>query len=554
MTAARTTFDWRWPTRAELRWAGIAAAVVMALTCVPYLVGLLIRPDGWYYSGLLANPDEHNVYLAYMRQAHDGAWFILDPFTSEDQLGRVINLFFLLLGRLARVAHLPLAIAYHLARLVAGWLLLVSIYCLGAQLLPTVGGRRIALLLAALASGFGWAYRATPGAPHPIDYGPGLVMPEAITFLSLLLSPLFSLSVFLMIVTLAFGAYAMARGSARAAVPAGLAALFLGNIHSYDLVPVGATLGAYGIYLLARRRLTARGVLLAATIAIIAAPSVLYQLWLLRAGELTLVVKMAGEPVSSPPPLFMALGFGLPLALAAAGLARAFRRDGSDVARLLAIWLVLGFALLYLPSPFQRKLAQGLYVPICLLAALGLSPLWSARDKRGRAAAAVLLIALVLPSNLMFVARGIRDLRTNNAAYLTNGMPPLYLRPDQHEALMQLDRSASMEDLLLCNSFLGSYAPSVAGVRVYLGHWDETLDFAEKQRHLATFLRADTPEEAREDFCRRNRVTHVLRDRSEYDDVYLSPQRRPGYDPDGSAWLSRVQEEGRVTLYRVEEG
>jgi len=208
---------------------------------------------------------------------------------------------------------------------------------------------------------------------------------------------------------------------------------------------------------------------------------------------------------------------------------------------------------LYLPSPFQRKLAQGLHVPICLLAAFGLSAIWKIPNRRG-AAAAALLIAVVLPSNLMFVARGIRDLRTNNAAYLTNGMPPLYLRPDQHEVLMQLDRRASMEDLLLCNSFLGSYAPSVAGVRVYLGHWDETLDFGEKQQQFATFLRADTPDEAREDLCRRNRVTHVLRDRSEYDDVYLSPQRRPGYDPDGSAWLSRVQEKGRVTLYRVEEG
>ena len=56
-----------WPTRPELRWVAVFALVVMALTCLPYLYGLLIRPPGAYYSGLLTNPDEHNVYLAYMK-------------------------------------------------------------------------------------------------------------------------------------------------------------------------------------------------------------------------------------------------------------------------------------------------------------------------------------------------------------------------------------------------------------------------------------------------------------------------------------------------------
>ena len=180
-----------WPDAAQLRWAGTFALVVMLLTFLPYLYGLLIRPPGAYYSGLLTNPDEHNVYLAYMKQASDGHAFLIDPFTSEPQAGRVVNVFFLALGAFSRVTHLGLPVTYHLARLLSGWLLLMALYCLGAQVLSSIFARRLALFFAAFASGLGWLFQPGAGRPHPIDYGPGLIMPEAITSLSLLLNPLF---------------------------------------------------------------------------------------------------------------------------------------------------------------------------------------------------------------------------------------------------------------------------------------------------------------------------------------------------------------------------
>ncbi len=126
MTGEQPTSAFRFPAAAELRWPALVAAALMVLTCLPYLYGLLIRPDGWYYSGLLTNPDEHNVYLAYMKQAADGRLFLIDAFTSEFQSGRVVNAFFLALGTFARATHLPLPIVYHLARVISSWLLLMA--------------------------------------------------------------------------------------------------------------------------------------------------------------------------------------------------------------------------------------------------------------------------------------------------------------------------------------------------------------------------------------------------------------------------------------------
>jgi len=537
----------------------------MLLTCIPYLYGLAIRPSGHYYSGLLTNPDEHNVYLAYMRQARDGDLFFIDPFTSEAQLGRTVNVFFLSLGMFSRLTRLSLPVTYHLARVVSGWLLLMAIYCLAAQVLATIRGRRLALALAGLASGLGWLYPAAAGRPHPIDYGPGLIMPEAITFLSLLLNPLFSFSAFLMVATLGLTAHALTRDSLRSAVLAGLAALVLGNIHTYDLIPLVAVLALFLILLLASRRLTVRAMALALLIAVLAAPSVIYQLWLLRAGDVTLIVKSRETPVVSPEPLFLALGLGLPLALAVVAAALHSWRGATDGARLVALWLVLGFALVYLPVPFQRKLAEGLHIPVCILAALALEPLWlSERRRRNAAWLAPALVLLTIPSNLLFVSRALGDLRSNNLAYLGNFMPPLCLNPDQRAALRWLDGRAARSDLLLCSSFLGSYAPSLSGTRVYVGHWAETLNYRKKQGTLSSFLRADTPDESRKAFCRQEGITYVLRDRSvaafvqglalEYDQAYYLPstgEAGAGFDPDSSDWLASVHQAGRVSLYRV---
>lgn len=551
MSAPEPKKTFHWPTSAELRWAAGFAAIVMTLTCLPYVYGLLIRPDEAYYSGLLTNPDEHNVYLAYMKQVKDGSFFLIDPFTSEPQTGRVINIFFLALGLVSRVTGLALPIVYHGARLLSGWLLLLAIYCLAAQVTETIWARRLALWLAAFASGFGWLFHTVGGRPHPIDYGPGLVMPEAITFLSLLLNPLFCFSVFLMVTAIGLGAHALTEGSLRSAIFAGVAALILGNIHTYDVIPVAVTLVIYFIYLLSARRAGAKAVGLALLIVVIALPSLLYQLWLIKSGEVTLAVKTVETPVFSPAPLWLALGLGLPLLLALLG-ALTLRRKYQG-ARLLAIWLIFGFALVYAPVPFQRKLAQGLQVPAVLLAAAALA--WITHKKPGlRGLVGFALVALTLPSNLLFVHRAMRDLQTNNTAYLGNLMPPLYLRSDQYHALLWLEENAGPRDVLLCNSFLGSYAPSLAGTRVYLGHWAETLHFRDKLADYSRFLQADTPDNSRESFARKQGITYVLRDRSIYDEVfYLAPsgEKRPSFNPDDSDWLTPVYLDKSVDLYRV---
>jgi len=535
----------------ELRWPALFALLFMLATCLPYLFALFIKQPGWYYSGFLTNPDDHNVYLSYMRQARDGCVFFADQFTTEPQPARVINLLWLALGLFARVTHLSLPIVYHLARLASGWLLLMAVYWLAAQATSSIIARRLALILTATASGFGWLLHVQGGQPHPIDYGPGLVMPEAITLLALLLNPLFAFSMFLMILTFGLAAHAFSTGSVRSAALAGLTALILGNIHSYDLIPVAVIIAVYVLVQVITRRARPTALLLAALIAAIAAPALIYQYWLRTIGDMTIIVKLVGPPAESPPMRWFALGLGLPLIVAIISTVRGAAK-ASDALRLLIIWFVVGFALVFVPVPFNRKLAEGLHIPICILAALAIEPLLLSAPRRALVAAAA-LVAICFPSNALYLRRAVSDLISNNQAYIGNLMPPLYLRPDQYGALRSLSGQASRSDVLLANTFLSNYAPSIAGCRVYLGHWSETLDYTKKIKQLSDFFAAGTPDSRREAFCREHGIAYVLSDRSVYDDVFLPPsaQAEGAFDPDRSPWLSKTYEQGDVAVYGV---
>src|SRR5689334_19984020 len=118
----------------ERRWAWGWALVVMGAAGLPYLFLLLITPHGRVFWGFVNNPDDHCVYLAWMRQAEMGRFFLSNLFTGDPQPGRTINLFFWLLGNFARLTHLPLAVVDHLARTGFGALLLVLVYHLAAFL------------------------------------------------------------------------------------------------------------------------------------------------------------------------------------------------------------------------------------------------------------------------------------------------------------------------------------------------------------------------------------------------------------------------------------
>ncbi|HEU4752781.1 MAG TPA: hypothetical protein VFU47_06700, partial [Armatimonadota bacterium] len=145
-------------SRRELRYAVGWGAAVMALTCLPYFLVWFFLPRDGVFPLILFNSDDHGVYQAWMRQAHDGHLLFRNLFTTEPQRGVYFHVYFLLLGWLARLPGIDLALAEHVGRVLFGLAALVLVYRLAALFTPEVGARRAIFWVTALSAGFGWLF------------------------------------------------------------------------------------------------------------------------------------------------------------------------------------------------------------------------------------------------------------------------------------------------------------------------------------------------------------------------------------------------------------
>jgi hypothetical protein len=514
-------------TAAERRWARGWALAVMALASLPYLLLWAITPPGRVFWGFVNNPDDHCVYLSWMRQAEQGHFFLQNLFTGDPHPGRQINFFFWLLGLLGRITHLPLALIYHLARFGFGALLLVLAYDLAAFLTDDRASRRAAFGFTALSSGLGWLFWPPADAPYPFVYPIDTWQPEAVTFLSLYANALFCAAMAAMVGLFLCLLHAQRTGKRGYVIGAGLLGFLLGNFHSYDVIGVAAV---WAVYLLATglaaRRVPVPELRQAALAGLIGLPSVLYQYYLLHADPV--FQARAAVPTPSPAPQYYLLGYGLLVPLAAVGGWRLLRSDGGQrpAAFFPIVWTVVGLAVAYLPTAFQRKLAEGLHLPVALLAALG--AVWLGARLAGRTKQAwmlpALLLLLTIPSNVRFVARD-----WNHAINLNRGSTGLHLVfwPKQElEAMRRLHDWVPAPALIQAVPWPSCLIPAMSGRRVWAGHWGETPDFGHKAGAVLHFFDPNTSSDWRRQFLATTGITHIFLGEGDFDGVDRSEAAR----------------------------
>ncbi len=527
------------------------AAAVMALTLLPYLAALQLAQPGDVFSGFIWGVDDGNVYLSWIRQASEGHILLANQYTTDPQNPHFFNLFLLFAGLLCRITGLAPIYIFHSLRVLGGVFMLASFYWLVSLLTADRWIRWAALGLAALGSGLGWVVvlfdeaGITPGI-HPVDAGVNWqVQPEAVTFLSALLNPLFITSMGLICLTLGHALIALEQKRLRSAVGAGVLLLILGNIHSYDVFTIHATLGVWIIYgLLTRRYSFGQAALAYAVIFFISAPAPLWSYWAANQDPSYLVKAMT--PTPSAGFVNYLVGYGLLVVFAIVGATRALTptrsptgrgkngipRSGSGLPkesrgtgflacgpeplspgllRFAILWAVANSVMLALPVSFQRKLVEGLHMPIAILAGVGV--VYLARLITNRAAAAgklqsvkermaltvVAAIVICLPSNALLVSQCMENVRTNNELLLHVLAPPIYLSADYANVASWLGDHTTEQDVVLSSSLFGNHIPAAASCKVYAGHWAETLYFSRKLGKVAEFFSPGTEVERRLD-------------------------------------------------------
>ena len=496
----------------EKRHLTVLIGIFLLLSTLPYFWALAITPPGFVYSGLLFSPDDQNVHLMWARQAAGGQILVHDLFTTEHlssgEKPLFNNLLTSLIGALSWLPGISLIVAYHVVRLAAGALGLWFFYQLAAQVVEDKRIRILATTLAAFSSGGGWLRDVLPFLSQRIwmdrpDNAGFPMMPEGFAFPSLLIFPLNAAS--LALLALIYSCVLRAQASDKRALSVGfIAAFLLSNIHTYDALPLGATLLAWAAFCSSKNRSKALAPLI---IACGALPPLLYQFYVFnRSSEF----QLKAVTVTAPPPLLDVLLSYAPLLLPA--LYGAWQLRQHQAARLLMLWAVVTFVSIYAPVSFGRKMIEGVHLPLCFFAAIAVIELVKNRPTPLQRFATIGCTALLCLSSLQFLGWCLADAPKSIVPY-RGAMPPLYLSEGDAAALQFSNEQYAKDKkaaAVLSLNFTGNYLPRETGYHAYVAHWAETLNFGKKLAEANAFYSGNmAPDEAFK-WLRQNHIRYVF--------------------------------------------
>ena len=524
------------PRARRFRFALIFATAIAAVSLLPYLLAYLWAPAGHHFAGFFFIADDATTYLAKMRQGADGSWLWNDPYTSEPHGGVFLFGFYLLFGHLAALLHLPLIASYHLARITGAIALVLAVERLCRRLLPPQQ-RSLGLVLVVLGSGAGFLAQA---AGNPAILGSrvealDLHLPELSGWYSILAIPHFAWATALIVIAL-LGLLKITEAPGwRPLALTSLSLIALTAIHP-QMIPVLALIWvAYrALLLLWRQRPSWRALAAEAAAFATTLPLLAYNAWILFRDP-TIAEWARQWRHQAPGPVSLALSLGLPLLAAIVGMTIAWRRRDQGLA-LLLVWPPLVAVLLYLPNVanIQRRLLDALFVPIGILAAVGLGSLTGRlRRARARRIQAVLMTVCCMSSAIV-LAIALR--------FASGAFAEAYINDDAWQAMQWLSAHHQAGDRALSAPAAGQLLPAWAGIPVYVGHYSETLDYFQKIRNVSAILSPDEPDGALQNFLGTNRLTLL----------YWGPdEAATGFHPDDHGYLHPVYRHGAVAIYRV---
>jgi len=542
----------RWKDAGEWRWVAIASIVALGLSSLPYAVGWLVSTPDLTFGGAVVDIADFNSYLAKMRQGARGEWRYRLPFTPEAHDGIPLPTFYVALGYVAQWTGLPIVTLYHLARLVSGLLMLSSIYAFISLFFRRRVLRRISFLLAVFGSGLGWMVLLLdppqPGVIWPIDFW----LIDVYPFFALLTFPHFCAATAAMLGVFGGVLSYLRTPRTRLILLIAICSVGLAIIHPHAVVVVGSVLLVHGGLLWWKRKVfPGQAALPFGTAAVLPLPIVIYTQLAMDLDPIFRSFRQQNDLQLSPPPGHYLLGYGLVLLLAIAGLCRATRRANE---RLLfpGAWLIAVAALVYSPAPMQRRMVEGLFIGLSVVASAGMTMWLLPAIRRSRLAnfakrafhypprrlrrfALNIMIALAVLSNVYLVA----------AFSLTAARrdPALFHSRAENEALAWLAANTRSDEILLAGPTAGSRIPARTGNRVFLGHVSETLYFGEKLRLASEFFSGEMPDEA---------AAQLLGDYG-IGFVYWGPEETAlgHYDPAAKPFLIQRYESGDVVLFEV---
>jgi hypothetical protein len=497
----------------------IVITITILLTVLPYLIASAAAGEKAVFEGFLLNPIDGNSYLAKMQLGWEGQWKFTLPYNPDPGGGAYLFLFYIFLGHISRLFNLSNLLIFHLARVVGTVFLIITLYVFAERVFSEnqTWARRVFIWIC-LGAGMGWVL-----FPFGIVTS-DLWVPEAYVFLSSYVNPHFPLGVALLIWIFLWSE----RAELRFKFFMLLAGLALGIVF-----PFGVVVGAAVLVVLAGWQwLETKRIAWHNPLALILGGGlfVAYQFWVSTTDPI-LAGWNAQNLTPSPPLWDLVISFS-PAILFSILAFRHFRSWKFNYFQKLAVcWFIASLILILFPFSLQRRFLMGFYIPVIILAGIGIPLLTNSLKTQRRLYLAATLLSI--PSILVVLALGAFGIATIDQRF--------YISNDEQKALTWVGQSTTQNAIFLASPDIGNIIPAQTGRRVLYGHPFETIN-AEAQKQQVIDLYRNTYSAA--DSIKLLKELNVSY-------VFYGPRERILGRPDFINHLQSVFQDQDVTIYAV---
>ena len=530
-------------TSKERRWVIFFSIFVIIITTVPYLIGYFRQGSNWQYTGFVFGVEDGNSYIAKMLSGSFGAWLFKTPYTAYPQAGFLAFLPYILLGKLTSAPgqHEQLVALFQIFRWISIILFVLASYDFATLFIKEIRHRQLAVAIICLGGGLGWlvvlGLRALWKDGLPLEF----YSPESFGFLSLYGVPHLAAARALLLWGLCkYLAPEEGKQDTRQGILGGIFWLALGLMQPLTVAIGWIILTAHlcfsGVLQLIRkqRRLEAewfewkRFFRKAVIMGIISSPLVIYNI----IGFLTdpyLKGWAQQNIITSPPPLDYLLAYGFMIPFALAGISKALQQN-RWTAYLLTAWLILLPMLAYAPTNLQRRLPEGMWVVIVILAVIFLA---NRSEKSQRWLKAIYSFSFL--TTFLLIAGGL-------FAVWQPGNP-LYRPVGEVEMFKFLSKQASTGQIVLASFDTSNALPAWAPLRTIVGHGPESIHLKEILPQVQQFYSNSSSDQTREQLLEKFGITYLLWGPSE--------QKLGRWNPEGVSYLNKIYQENGFSIFEV---
>ncbi|MFH1207663.1 MAG: hypothetical protein V1668_03595 [Patescibacteria group bacterium] len=536
---------WRSITKKEWRLVLVLAGVMVAVTAIPYLYGYFTAPSGKVFTGIhYLTPGDTNVMLSNIEQVKQGQNIFINPYTSEPQRRIYLNPFWLGVGWMAKIFHLPNLLAFHAARSLLILIFAGVMYLFLAYIFSDPKRRIWMMLVICAASGLGlffnpFLFDVSKIYEHPTD----MWVPESVTWLTLYHSPHLIASLTLIILIFLLMLLAFDRDKYRYSLGAGIACFFLLWFHPFNGPTIFGVLITYMLIIFLRdRKIYWQYIKHFFILCVFPVPVVAYMYYMSNADW---VIRKWNEQnlLPSPTAWMYIIGYGILVPFALYGLWITLK-IAKNKGIFIVAWLVASSLLLYFPIYFQRRLSEGLHIPIAILATVGIIALADRLRSPSPSSWQIKLSALVISLIILLPLSNFQIMGQDAYNYQTEKKYPYYMDRTEVEAMAWLKDNASLADVIFSTYEIGNFIPAYSGRVVWLGHGPQTINIEEKFKKSIWFWGNDSDADEKYTLLKDSRATYVW---------YGQYEKKAGtYDPASKSYLKKVYSNPDVTIFRVE--